>query len=127
MFSVLTGLFAAPLRSPEDYFALIHRVISDSDPSVSRQAVYSQARSILAAQLKGRSPALSRLQRRAERVSLEKAIRGVERVFAEQEQALRRMQAQPTISLVIALMFPGLWAMDFCSMSLIWVARLPKR
>src|SRR6516162_1833893 len=74
-----------------DYYPLIAKAVTGLEKSTgeARRALYDRARSVLVAQLRGVTPALSESDISRERSSLEEAIRKVE------TEAARRSRTEP--------------------------------
>jgi len=92
-----------------------------SDTPEARQTLYDRARMALTAQL----DEYDQLQIECERRALEAAIRRVE----NQGRAPEFLAKQPSTALLIVsiILLSKLWVLDPTSMSLYWVARLPRR
>jgi hypothetical protein len=110
-------------RPPADYYPVIARAVSGlaSDTPEARQTLYDRARTMLIAQLHERD----QLQIECERRALEDAIRRVE----NQRKAPESLAKEPSTALLVAsiILLSKLWVLDPTSMSLYWVARLPRR
>ena len=116
------------------YYPIIAKAVSqlpinDRD---ARQTAYGTAQMALAAQFTGPS-SNSELER--EQVALETAIRRFEKSVSQGmannspawSQGIANPLYRPTTGeLIISILFPGLWAQNSTSMSLYWVARLPR-
>ena len=109
-------------RLPHDYYVIVNRAVRklSRNSAAARQQVYDAARKALQNQLLDHDPSI--IER--ERGSLEAAIRNVETVADLRDK--QKIEPRSTGLLLASVCFPGLWAMDFTSMSLYWVARLPK-
>jgi hypothetical protein len=110
-------------RPPADYYPAIARAVSGlaNDTPEARQTLYDRARTMLIAQLHEHD----QLQIECERRALEDAIRRVE----NQRKAPESLAKQPSTALLVAsiILLSKLWVLDPTSMSLYWVARLPRR
>jgi hypothetical protein len=110
-------------RAPADYYPVIARAVSGlaNDTPEARQTLYDRARTALTAQLHE----LDQLQIECERRALDDAIRRVE----NQRKAPESVAKQPSTALLVAsiIVLSKLWVLDPTSMSLYWVARLPRR
>lgn len=113
----------APLK-PEDYFTLIERVVStlQTNDRLNRIKVYDRARAALRNELHGQD----RSRIKHERKALEEAIREIETDAAAQQRTQQKVEPASTVLLIFSIFFPGIWVIDFTSMSLYWVARLPR-
>jgi hypothetical protein len=115
--------------STVDYYAFISRAVSElnGNTAEAREALYERARTALVAQLHRQDPPVSSSQIEIERAALGSAIRRLEKDEQSKERLRTRELKKPSTALLIASMFfPGLWALDFTSMSIYWVARLPR-
>src|SRR5579863_2757741 len=76
-----------------DFYPLIARAVADLDKNTgdSRRALYERARAALVAQLRGLTPAIDESDVTRERLSLEDAIRKVERESARQSTGGRKI------------------------------------
>ena len=106
-----------PPEPPPDYYALISRAVCKlpTNNRATRQELYQRAREALHNILRGQE----RSRRKTEWRAFEQATRKVE---AEN----RKLEPGSTGLLAILLFLPGLWAIDFTSMSLFWTARPPQ-
>jgi hypothetical protein len=113
---------SASNRLPHEYYVIINRAVSKLSPNstAARQRVYDHARNALQSQLLNHDPSV--IER--ERGALEGAIRNVETIADLRDK--EKLGPRSTGLLVASIWLPGLWAMDFTSMSLYWVARLPR-
>jgi hypothetical protein len=114
------------------FYPVIARAIGQLSENTreARQAMYDRARTTLRAQLGEQSNSFMQ-----DSHALEFAIRKLEKESLRSETtkiraakiSLRDPRHYPTTAyLVISIFFPRLWILDFTSMSLYWVARLPK-
>jgi hypothetical protein len=110
-------------RPPADYYPVIARAVSrlPNDTPEARRTLYDRARMALTAQLDEHD----QLQIECERRALEAAIHRVE----NQRRVPEFLAKQPSTALLIAsiILLSKLWVLDPTSMSLYWVARLPRR
>jgi hypothetical protein len=109
-------------RPLADYYPVIARAVSGltDNPPLARAAPYAHARRALNAQLLP----MSAMQIKRERRALEEAIRKV-----EEESSVRPARTKASTALLVAsiLLLPAVWIIDPTSISLYWVARLPRR
>jgi hypothetical protein len=107
---------AATHRSTGDYYAVIAQAVSRlPDNTVeARHDLYDRTRTTFTAQLDGQDPSWIKYERR----TLERAIRQVESMSAVKQRNGQTYRPASTILLIASIFFPGLWAMDFTSMSL---------
>lgn len=111
-------------RSPEDYYAVINRAVVNLTNSdwTERHRIYERARQVLHSELRGRD----RSQSKHEWKSFEKAVRDVETDATTRQRAGKTFGPASTPLLVFSLFFPSYWMINSTSMSLYWVARLPR-
>jgi hypothetical protein len=104
-------------RSSEDYCAVINRAVANLtiNDRTNRQRIYERARTVLHSELRGQD----RSRTKYEWKSFEKAIHDI-------ENAEKRVEPASTALLCFSILFPSCWMLDCSSMSLYWVARLPK-
>jgi hypothetical protein len=116
--------------STVDYYAFVSRAVSElsANTAEARETLYERARTALDAQLHRQDQPMSSSQIANERTALELAIRRLEKDAQIRERQQIRELKKPSTALLIASVcfFPVLWMLDFTSMSLYWVARLPK-
>jgi hypothetical protein len=115
------GLSFAAART-KHYYAIIEHAVSqlENKDSQSREALYAQARTVLDRELQGQP------EREQEKKALVKAIRE----FEGFKKYIHEFAVEPgpasTALLLASMLAPKLWMLDATSMSLYWVARLPK-
>jgi hypothetical protein len=112
-----------------DYEAFLRRAVSKlpENNSEARQQLYERAQAALAGKVGQQQSLTSPEDIAREKKSLGRAIQRLE----QQELQVERLQSRKarrgsTVLLAISMFFPGLWATDFTSMSVYWVAR-PKK
>lgn len=118
-----------PAEPPSDYYALISRAVGKlpTNNRATRRELYRRARQLLHNQLRDHE----RSYAKREWHSLEKAISIVEKTqrhkLKHEARSTQDLEARSTPLLVVSIFFLAkLWVLDFTSMSLYWVARLPK-
>lgn len=112
-------------QPPHDYHAVINEAVQRlaRNDFVTRRELYRRARTTLQLQLQGQE----HLSMNGELRALEQAIRDAETSAVNAERDRQRFFSQSTVYLGLSIyLFPHLWAIDFTSMSLFWVARLPN-
>jgi hypothetical protein len=114
----------AARSSPEDYYELISRAVGKlpNNDYDARQELYRRARELLHNQLRGQGHSYAKREWR----SFDRAIRMSEQENAAEDRRRRKFQQRSTGLLMISILFPNVWAIDVTSMSLFWVARLPR-
>ena len=112
-----TKLQYQPLHTNTDLYTVISRAVGELTINnfATRRELYRKARNALHNQLRGQ-----------ERSHTEKEWRALEHAIRKVEEERRLVKPKPTGLLVMSICFPVLWASDFTSMSLYWVARLPR-
>jgi hypothetical protein len=112
-----TKLQYQPLHTNTDLYTVISRAVGELTINnfATRRELYRKARNALHNQLRGQ-----------ERSHTEKEWRALEHAIRKVEEERRLVEPKPTGLLVTSILFPALWASDFTSMSLYWVARLPR-
>jgi hypothetical protein len=115
---VLAGQKAGQKSTPRvlvfDYESILERAISklESNNPHAREEIYARARSALSS-----TEFVDDNQRKTNMSKLEQAIRLVEK------RSPRPIPAKGSTTLLfVTILFPGLWVMDFTSMSIYWVA-----
>jgi hypothetical protein len=117
---------SATHSSPQEYYALISRAIGKLpiNDYHSRQELYRRARELLHNQLREHERSYVKRERR----SLDNAISIVEQKQRIEQKQRHQFDPRSTPLLVVSIFFLAkIWVLDFTSMSLYWVARLPKR
>ena len=107
------------------YYAIIEHAVSqlENKDSQSRETLYAQARTILDQKLQGQPDWDAQQERKA----FEKAIRDFEGFKKYIHEFAVEPEPASTAGLILSIYFlKGLWMLDATSMSLYWVARLPK-
>jgi hypothetical protein len=125
--------FRKPAIREADYHRVIGHAVSKLAHNTveARRTLYDRARAALTAQLHGRDLSISESQIAFEKLALEAAIRRVEEDrlrHLREPSRIHRLEQHPSTALLIVSIFlvTALWVQDFTSMSLYWVARLPK-
>jgi hypothetical protein len=117
------------LPSTVDYYGFISRAAAELNGNATevRETLYERVRTALVTQSLRQEPPVSISQIEIERAALESAISQFEKNEQREERLRSRKLKKASTALLIASMFaPGLWALDFTSMSIYWVARLPR-
>ncbi len=115
--------------STVDYYGFISRAVAERNGSATevRENLYERVRTALVTQLLRQEPPVPSSQIEIERAALESAISQFEENERREERVkTRKLKKASTVLLIASIFAPGLWALDFTSMSIYWVARLPK-
>jgi hypothetical protein len=115
------------------FYPVIARAIAQLPDNTRepRRDLYDRARATLRTQLNEQHTPPVDFER--DRRALEFAIRKIEKESSLKARPtripLRDPRHHPTTAFLVVsiFFFPGLWALDFTSMSLYWVARLPRK